>query len=166
MYTFWLAVYGQSRKKLQKNILFEEKETAHVPVTRVPCGVVCLLRFSPPRPPLLRVSLSRRRLGYSRRRPTPGSQGFVGPFSGSKHQQGMPAPCIPCLLCEAEHPKPNLSYSGFFITGSDLIASVYLYYFASYSFVLTQFFLSVYMCTTICPLLGPPLLLLCIYARY
>ena len=90
-------------------ILFEEKGTAHVPGAR---AVWVPSPHLPRRFPA--CSLPRRRLSYHRR-PTRGSQVFVGLFSGNEHQQGMPAPCIPCLLCEAEHPKPNLSYSVFFL---------------------------------------------------
>jgi hypothetical protein len=74
-----------------------------------------------------------------RRRPTPWRrldvagalrQVFAIPFSGDKHPTGMPTPCIPFLLCENEHPNPNLRPWAIwlFVFGSDLITSVFVYY--------------------------------------
>jgi hypothetical protein len=47
----------------------------------------------------------RRRLGERRRNSV-----FAGPFAGDEHTSGMPSPSLPFLLCEAEDPKPNISY--------------------------------------------------------
>jgi hypothetical protein len=44
----------------------------------------------------------RRRLG-ERRRP---SHVFAGTFAGNERPLGMPAPSLPFVLCETEHPKP------------------------------------------------------------
>jgi hypothetical protein len=42
----------------------------------------------------------------------------------------MRIPSLPFLLCETEHANPNLTYMGIFIFGSNLIASVFMYYYA------------------------------------
>jgi len=61
-----------------------------------------------PRALSLSLSLSPR-LGY-RRRPTPGAEVFVDLFAGDEHTKGIPAPSLPFLMCETEHPNHNLSY--------------------------------------------------------
>jgi hypothetical protein len=50
------------------------------------------------------LSLGLRRL----HRPTPGGEAFVGLFTGDEHSPGILTPSTPFLLCETEHPNPNL----------------------------------------------------------
>lgn len=51
-------------------------------------------------------SLSLRRLGYRRRRATPGLEFFVGPFAGDERVPGNPTASLP-FLRETEHPNPK-----------------------------------------------------------
>ena len=81
--------------------------------TRVPRSFLCL---SP-------LSRSDDWAGYScrrrlRRRPTPGSEAFVGIFTGDEHPPGIPTPSLPFLLCETEHPNPNLNLFGYLMSTS------------------------------------------------
>ena len=81
--------------------------------------------LSPCGPPSLLLSLAddyarcpgllRAEGGRCRR--TPGAQ----PFAGDEHHQVRPPLGLPFLLCETEHPNPNL----LFVIGSGLITSVY-----------------------------------------
>ena len=57
----------------------------------------------------------RRRL---RRRPSPGAEAFVGIFAGDEHPPGIPTPSLPFLLCETEHPNPNLNLFGYLMSTS------------------------------------------------
>lgn len=57
--------------------------------------------------------------GRGRCRPTPGGQVFSGPFAGDVHHQVRPPFGLPFLLCEIEHPNPNLLS----VFGSDLITN-------------------------------------------
>jgi hypothetical protein len=67
-------------------------------------------------PLALRRLVGRRR----RRRPTPGAEAFVSIFAGDEHPLGIPIPCLPFLLCEAEHSNPNLKLFGYLIDASKL----------------------------------------------
>ena len=67
-------------------------------------------------PLALRRLVGRRR----RRRPTPGAEAFVSIFAGDEHPLGIPIPCLPFLLCEADHSNPNLKLFGYLIDASKL----------------------------------------------
>ena len=108
------------------------------------------------RPPLQTYG---RRPGLASSVPSPGL-----PWAGDEHPPGMRIPSLPFLLCETEHANPNLTYMGICIFGSDLIASVFMYYLCIIMRTSCDFFgekYGPYICTFghPCTLLGPPLTL-------